>query len=227
MGIVVDVTEIFTIRVMSMAKSRDINIFIKEQKVMKTTRRIFSMVLALMMVLSLSVTAFADTTTTATLNISVNGVQKASLHPAAGQSVYEYLNSVYTGTTISWSSFNDIYGKPAKNLDSLTIDGTPYANGAVDGSTTSVKVEKWGSIKGYGLVSVEKDGDTIVGYNYVYVGNSWVYSVKDSTGATVDVSDKYMNQYEIQSGDVISLEFKFVTSEWTSDEPILAAYPYC
>lgn len=194
---------------------------------MKTTRRIFSMVLALMMVLSLSVTAFADTTTTATLNISVNGVQKASLHPAAGQSVYEYLNTVYTGTTISWSSFNDIYGKPAKNLDSLTIDGTPYANGAVDGSTTSVKVEKWGSIKGYGLVSVEKDGDTIVGYNYVYVGNSWVYSVKDSTGATVDVSDKYMNQYEIQSGDVISLEFKFVTSEWTSDEPILAAYPYC
>lgn len=37
---------------------------------MKTTRRIFSMVLALMMVLSLSVTAFADTTTgTATIKI--------------------------------------------------------------------------------------------------------------------------------------------------------------
>lgn len=39
---------------------------------MKTTRRIFSMVLALMMVLSLSVTAFADTVVKAPdINVSV------------------------------------------------------------------------------------------------------------------------------------------------------------
>lgn len=38
---------------------------------MKTTRRIFSMVLALMMVLSLSVTAFADTTSNGTASIVI------------------------------------------------------------------------------------------------------------------------------------------------------------
>ena len=65
---------------------------------MKTTRRIFSMVLALMMVLSLSVTAFADTTNR---TIGLSGLvvhdsdnSEVSLDPAFHAQINDYENDV-------------------------------------------------------------------------------------------------------------------------------------
>lgn len=195
---------------------------------MKTAKRLLSLVLVLAMVACLGVTAFADTasTNTATVVIKANGVEIDRGNAPAGQSVYTYLVGKY-GNPDGWSEFDDINGNTAKALNSLTVKDETYTNCAVDGSTTSIVVEQWGTITGYGLVSTEKSGDTITKYNFVYVGNSWVYSVKNAAGSTVDVESMYMNQYVMNAGDVITVEYKLVKSEWSSQYPITAEYPYC
>lgn len=194
---------------------------------MKHMRKILSLVLALMLVFSLSVTAFAtEANGTATVRVVVNGVAQPDQAAAAGQSVYTYLLNTYHNTD-GWYSFPDINGDTAMALNSMTVDGHTYTNGAIDGRTTNITVQAWGSITGYGLVSLNEANGQITGYNYVYVGNSWVYSVKDQNNATVDVSDKYMNQYNMQVGDVVTVEFKQVESYWTSEDPILPTEPYC
>ncbi len=197
---------------------------------MKTTRRIFSMVLALMMVLSLSVTAFADTTIgTATFKLMVDGVEvpKATdTEVAAGQSVYAYLTGKYG--TDGWYSFPDVNQNTAYSLYSLTVDGTTYASGAVDGATSGVQATAWSTTRpGYGFVDFAYDDNgNEVGYIYVYVGRDFLYSVTNA-GNTVDVSDKYMNQYTIQNGDVIELSLATTSMTWTATDPIQAEYPYC
>ena len=193
---------------------------------MKHMRKILSLVLALMLVFSLSVTAFAtEANGTATVRVVVNGVAQPDQAAAAGQSVYTYLLNTYHNTD-GWYSFSDINGDTAMALNSMTVGGHTYTNG-IDGRTTNITVQAWGSITGYGLVSLNEANGQITGYNYVYVGNSWVYSVKDQNNATVDVSDKYMNQYNMQVGDVVTVEFKQVESYWTSEDPILPTEPYC
>ena len=52
-------------------------------------------------------------------------------------------------------------------------------------------------------------------------------SVTAFAGNTVDVSDKYMNQYTIQNGDVIELSLATTSMTWTATDPIQAEYPYC
>ncbi len=195
---------------------------------MKNMRKVLSMVLALVMVLSLSVTAFATEASTATVTVKVNGtVVDSNASVASNQSVYTYLVATY-GNEGGWSTFTDWNGNTAKALNSMTVANRTYTNCAVDGSTTDIVVEAWGEVyDGYGLVSTVTTNGTITGYNYVYVGNSWVYSVTNASGATVDVSSLYMNQYTMSAGDVVIVEYKQVTSEWTSSYPLVEDYPYC
>ena len=92
---------------------------------MKTTRRIFSMVLALMMVLSLSVTAFADTAVKApdmTVKVvtSPNGTKTdCTVDAYVGETVEAALNRKETlNVTIFWKAVNDYY-VPTKTHNAL------------------------------------------------------------------------------------------------------------
>ena len=199
---------------------------------MKTTKRVLSMVLALMMFFSLSVTAFADTTTTGTASFKllVNDVEVTDATDtavSAGQSVYAYLVARFGSD--GWYSFEDLNGEQAYALSSLTVGENTYTSGAVNGADVNkegLESVVWSSTrKGYGLKGVEYTNGVITSYTYVYAGSDFVYSVTNG-GNSVDVSELYMNQYTMQPGDEVKLNYGVVVTEWTTSDPISTVYPY-
>lgn len=189
---------------------------------MKTTNRILSLVLALVMLMSLSVTAFADTT--ATIRYYIEGEYYYDFSASAGDSVKDALLSDNDAQAVFGPQFTDKYGKPAFALLSLMGASSEPVNGAEYGVTA----EAWSTTNtGYGLVSVDRDSNgNITAYNYVYTGYDWIYTVKNASGADVDVSELYMNQYTIQPGDVVKVDYNFREVYWTETAPVLSAYPY-
>ena len=197
----------------------------------KNMRKILSLVLAMVMILSFSVTAFAADaeTNTATVTIKVNGaVVATNPNVAPGQSVYAYLGEKYGATGEDyWYSFNDANNNPAYALKKLTVNEVDYESGAADGTNSGIAGVQWSSTrKGYGFEGFAyNDDDEVVGYNYIYVGNDFVYTVTNGSN-NVDVSDKYMNQYTIQAGDVVTISFDLVISRWTATTPFETTEPY-
>ena len=130
---------------------------------MKTTSRILSLVLALVMLMSFSITAFADTT--ATISYYIGGEYYYSISASAGDSVKDALLSDSDAEAEFSPQFTDKYGKPAFAL--LSLMGA--ASDPVNGADYGVTAEAWSTTNlGYGLVSVDRDSDgNIIAYNYV------------------------------------------------------------
>ena len=189
----------------------------------RTTRRAFTLVLALMMIFSISVTAFADTTD-AKISYYINGEAYYDFDTTSGISVMDALLSDPDAEAEFGPEFMDKYNKPAHVL--LTMMGA--SSDPVNGADYGVEAEAWSTANaGYGLVSVDKDADgNITAYNYVYTGYDWMYSVTDANGNSVDVDELYMNQYTIQPGDVVIVDYAFRDVYWTQTTPWSAAYPY-
>ena len=141
---------------------------------MKTTRKLLSLVLALMMLVSLSVTAFADGTAYVQFYVDDEPYTASNFYATAGQSVMAALKGNADLQAEFGAEFTDYYGKPANALislmgaSSMPVDGSDYGIEAVWSTTNP----------GYGLVSVDKDADgNITSYNYVYTGYDWTYAV--------------------------------------------------
>lgn len=195
---------------------------------MKNTRRALSLLLVLMMVLSLNLTAFAETTENATIDYYIDGDYYYSYSFDSGISVMDALKSDSDAQAVfSENPFTDKFGKPAYVLLSMMEAGSLPVNGADYGITA----EAWSTInEGYGLVSVDRDAEgNITAYNYVYTGYDWTYKVFDVNGNEVDVSELYMNQYVIQPGDTVVLDYAFQEVYWTqtaAEGPWSSIYPY-
>ena len=201
---------------------------------MKTTRRLFSMVLALMMVLSLSVTAFADTAVKApdmTVKVvtSPNGTKTDwTVDAYVGETVEAALNRKETlNVTIFWKVVNDYY-VPTKTHNALVSmrgyqstgfdpnNATDVANLISHSTFEAEDIEDitWytGSLQGYGLVS----HNTTTGvYSYVYAGYDWTYS----SNLHSQIYD-YMCCYNVQENEAVTLTYDFTVSQWTTTTPI-------
>lgn len=191
---------------------------------MKKLKKLTAIVLSMMMILSLGATAFAAGKSDATIEYYVDGEYYFSEEVDSGISVMAALKASDQVEADFGPEFTDINGNPAYVLNSMMGAGSEPG----DGPTSGVAAEAWSTVNpGYGLMSTVTGADgAITAYNYVYVGYDWVYSVKDAAGNAVDVSDKYMNQYIIQSGDTIVLEYNPQEVYWTTAEPWMSAYPY-
>lgn len=193
---------------------------------MKMAKRILSLVLVLAMIACLSVTAFADgTSNTATIVVKASGNAVDTITVNAGTTVYAAVLQQY-GDPDGWSSFTDMNGNTAMALWRLTVKGSQYISGAANGATSGINAQWSTKRPGYGFegFAYNDDGE-IVGYKYVYVGNDFIYTVTNNN-QTVDVSDKYMNQYTIQTGDVITISYELVVSRWVAETPFETTEPY-
>lgn len=201
---------------------------------MKTTKRVLSMVLALMMFFSLSVTAFADTVVKApdmTVKVvtSPNGTKTDwKVGAYVGETVEAALNRKETlNVTIFWKEVNDYY-VPTKTHNALVSmrgyqstgfdpnNATDVANLISHSTFTAEDIEDitWytGSLQGYGLVS----HNTTTGvYSYVYAGYDWTYS----SNLHSQIYD-YMCCYNVQENEAVTLTYDFTVSQWTTTTPI-------
>lgn len=189
---------------------------------MKMAKRILSLVLVLVMFASLSVTAFA-TTNGASLVINVEGEYYFDLPIDSGISLMAAMQSKADLEAVFTGPFADVNGNDAYALTSMM----GYGADPLDGPTSGETAEAWSTVNpGYGLVgtSAGENGETV--YTYIYVGNDWKYTVKNASGANVDVRSLYTNQYTIQDGDVVTFDYNKQVETWTTTSPMMPTYPY-
>lgn len=193
---------------------------------MKNTRKILSLVLALMMVLSLSVTAFADTATpyiNVTVATSRSGQTDAWTVPATtGASVKSALDNDTTRVKV-WTPVQD-YSDPTITHSALTsyngfastkFDSTvarDRANLAKKGYDSSSITWYTGALQGYGLMS---HNETTGEYTYIYAGYDWTYSSNLSANIW-----EYMCCYNVRSNEIVELVYDFTVSVWTTTTPL-------
>lgn len=189
---------------------------------MKNMRKLLSLVLALMLLLSLSVNAFAAENA-ATINITVLGESYITQPINSGDSVKAALESNPDWEAVFTGPFTDKDGEEAYALQTLMEFGSDPADGPSSGKTA----EAWSTVNpGYGLVGTGTNEAGQTTYTYIYVGYDWTYSVRNASGAEVDVSELYMNQYIIQDGDVVTVDYAFQDVTWTTTTPLRSTYPY-
>jgi hypothetical protein len=167
--------------------------FKKVRHVMKTSKKLLSMILILTMAVTLfaglgvSATAVADDVT-ASVSIVIEGVtvDEADFALEDGSTVYDLVAQELWYYDPVW----------------LTVPDFQY---------TGVTYEALDSFAGYGTEFIDYYYDYDAGY-YVFVYNAWVYTVNGvrlseiRPGVDFPV-ELYMEQYVIEDGDVIVLEY--------------------
>lgn len=205
---------------------------------MKTTSRILSMVLALVMVFSLSVTAFA-TGVTPRVDVTVKSSTGATVksfsitdNVTVGKSVYSVVNGYKAQGAAKWNTVTDYYDPNIthKALETYAGYTTRVLNtsDAADLARVRTEVKKqgytdadvdgivWlsGNYAGYGLLKETTSGTTTT-YTYVYAGYAWTYS----SSIQGEIWD-YMCCYNLKANEVISLVYDFNVSVFPRTTPL-------
>lgn len=187
---------------------------------MKMAKRILSLVLVLAMVACLGVTAFADSATPV-VNVAVNGVQKYSYNGTVGASVY----SVVEGSGLAkWKTVTDYYDPDVTHQALVSFAGLAPATFNAKSATDCENLKKatnyeatditwYDSLPGYGLISY----DSATGiYTFIYAGYDWTYT----STLQKNIYD-YMCCYTLKANEVVTVNYGFNASIWTSEYPLV------
>ena len=186
---------------------------------MKNIRKLTAILLAVVMVFAMNVSAFAATTSTATLQVNYYG--EALLNPSpvtftitSGMTAKDVLDQYADELEPTWKTVENLnpnFGSTAYAIDTIYgVGSNPL------GADSGVTAQFWSSAyPGYGIEYTETvNGETV--YHFIYVGEDWEFTVNgekptDSTNGY----QLYMDQYTVQAGDVIVVNYTQQTEQWT------------
>ena len=208
---------------------------------MKRIKKLLSIVLAMVMVLSMSSNVFAEEITAPYINVEVLNSRSGQtstwqVSATAGQSVKAALDDVEkdeselvdgedaSDVTIKWKPVADYLDSSIIHYALIDLRG--FESAGFDSSCEqdcSLLAEEgydyeditWytDAYQGYGLIDYN---ETTGQYTYIYAGYDWTYS----SNLSANIWD-YMCCYYVQENEIIQLVYDFTVSVWTSTSPLV------
>lgn len=195
---------------------------------MKKIRRLLSIVLAMVMVLSMNVAAFAEESTLPKIVVTIDteDVQFTQTYTAAAGITLEAAVRNYVDLEQSWSTVDDweIEGVTHQVLDSLRGMSTTAApsNNATKNLITSAGYDFQEWVSGYtGYARLVSTASDPYPYHYLYAGYGWTYTSNlHMTGDEYDYISSYMCCYTLSENETIYLTYKLSLSPWYTATPL-------
>ncbi len=190
---------------------------------MRTAKKLTALLLAVIMVFAMSVSAFAVTTSTATLQVYYGGeaLLNETVSLTSGMTAKDVADQYKGALELEWkavSNLNPNFGSTAYVVDTIYgVGSNPL------GADSGITAQFWSSAyPGYGIESTEiVNGETV--YHFIYVGEDWEFTVNNAK--PTDSSNGYqlyMDQYTVQAGDQIVVNYTQQVERWTGTSNWLA-----
>lgn len=190
---------------------------------MRTAKKLAALLLAVIMVFAMSVSAFAVTTSTATLQVYYGGeaLVNETVSLTSGMTAKDVADQYKDVLELEWkavSNLNPNFGSTAYVVDTIYgVGSNPL------GADSGITAQFWSSAyPGYGIESTEiVNGETV--YHFIYVGEDWEFTVNNAK--PTDSSNGYqlyMDQYNVQAGDQIVVNYTQQVERWTGTSNWLA-----
>lgn len=190
---------------------------------MRTAKKLTALLLAVIMVFAMSVSAFAATTGTATLQVYYGGeaLVNETVSLTSGMTAKDVADQYKDVLELKWkavSNLNPNFGSTAYVVDTIYgVGSNPL------GADSGITAQFWSSAyPGYGIESTEiVNGETV--YHFIYVGEDWEFTVNNVK--PTDSSNGYqlyMDQYTVQAGDQIVVNYTQQVERWTGTSNWLA-----
>lgn len=190
---------------------------------MRTAKKLTALLLAVIMVFAMSVSAFAVTTSTATLQVYYGGeaLVNETVSLTSGMTAKDVADQYKDVLELEWkavSNLNPNFGSTAYVVDTIYgVGSNPL------GADSGITAQFWSSAyPGYGIESTEiVNGETV--YHFIYVGEDWEFTVNNAK--PTDSSNGYqlyMDQYTVQAGDQIVVNYTQQVERWTGTSNWLA-----
>jgi hypothetical protein len=183
----------------------------------KTLKRTLAVVMAVAMIFSLSATAFATSGATVICAYEGTPFLYESVNITQNMTAKDAFDLFAEDLELEWKTvpnLNPHYGNLAFVVDSI------YGTGSEPlGADSGITAQFWSSTyPGYGIEYV--DYTTTPGtpiYHYIYVGCDWKFTVNGNTPVDPLYSsfELYADQYILQDGDVISIDYVEQVTRWT------------